>query len=65
MVETLSSEAQETMRGHVMPGGMEEVTVSEESLAYDVQGRARKVPRSQHMHRCKLSCAFLSRVMTA
>lgn len=36
-----------------------------EGLAYDVQLRERKVPRSQHLHRCSLSCAFLGRVMAA
>lgn len=32
------------MHGHVVPGEMEEVIVSGEGLAYDVQPREQKVP---------------------
>lgn len=34
-------------------------------LAYYVQPRVQKVPRSQHMNRRKLSCAFFCRIMAA
>lgn len=55
MVEILSSEAQGAVHRHVMSGGREEVIVfgwgPGGGLAYEVQPRAQKVPRTQHMNR--------------